>query len=134
MLKCLDDETREGRSYATSPQITTPVTIHSVDFGTLKIAVDDVSGTGVKIDFTLDYTFTWDDNRLAFSPCRMVIDSMLSSKGAEPSVHVESYWRPNLFIGTGEEPARRPWQPLPPVTATRFSGIGKPNSTNLSLS
>jgi hypothetical protein len=107
VLKCLEDEGLEGRSYGTSPKITTPVAIQSVDFGTLKIAVDDVSGTGVKVDFTLDYTFVWDDNRLAFSPCRMVIDTMLSSKGAEPSTHVENYWRPNLFIGTAEEPARR---------------------------
>ena len=70
--RCLLDEERAGNNYGTAPVAITPVALTNVNFDTFKIAVDDVTGTGVKIDFALGYVFTWDDPRLMYSPCREV--------------------------------------------------------------
>jgi len=100
------DEESEGRVYSTSPSALTEVNL-DFKFQRLKVAVDDVSGSGVKIDFGIEYSFTWTDERMATSPCRKVVDTMLSSKGSIESQHKQNYWRPVLGIKAGDEPARR---------------------------
>jgi hypothetical protein len=79
----------------------------SFTLGEFRISVDKVKGAGVQIEFTLAYNLTWNDTRLVTSPCRRVLDTMLSSVASTESKHANLYWRPKLALGTTEtEPAR----------------------------
>jgi len=92
-------------SSGTGP-VASPNVTGSFTFGEFRIAVDKVKGAGVQIEFTLTYSLTWNDNRLEKSPCRLVLDTMLSSVASTESKHANFYWRPKLVLGTETEPAR----------------------------
>ena len=114
ILACLTLELKQGRVYSSMPsdpfaptgQESKPLVTASFDIGEFRIGVDRLKGAGVQIDFNLKYNLSWRDDRMANSPCRVVLPAMLSSKGSEPSQNMESYWRPKLAIGTETEPAR----------------------------
>jgi hypothetical protein len=106
VARCLRDEEHEGRVYTSSPVALTEVNM-DFKFHQFKIAVDDVSGSGVKIDFAIEYSFVWTDARMSTSPCRQVIGNMLSSKGSTESEFLGRYWRPKMGLGTQDESARR---------------------------
>jgi len=114
ILACLTLELKQGRVYSSMPsdpfaptgQESKPLVTASFDIGEFRIGVDRLKGAGVQIDFNLKYNLSWRDDRMANSPCRVVLPAMLSSKGSEPSQHLATYWRPKLAIGTETEPAR----------------------------
>jgi len=108
---CMEKESALGSDYISMPRIarvgTAPLVTGSFALGEFRISVDKVKGSGVQIEFTLAYNLTWNDTRLETSPCRRVLDTMLSSVASTESKHANLYWRPKLALGTTEtEPAR----------------------------
>ena len=82
--KCLEDQIAQGNVYTSTPPdssgtASVPLVTGSFALGEFRISVDKVKGSGVQIEFTLAYNLTWNDTRLATSPCRRVLDTMLSS-------------------------------------------------------
>ena len=74
----------QGNVYTSTPPdssgtASVPLVTGSFTLGEFRISVDKVKGSGVQIEFTLAYNLTWNDTRLATSPCRRVFDTMLSA-------------------------------------------------------
>ena len=109
--ECLKKEAARGNDYTSMPPSGTgtasiPSVTGSFTLGEFRISVDRVKGAGVQIEFTLAYSLTWNDTRLLLSPCRRVLDTMLSSAASTESKYANLFWRPKLALGTETEPAR----------------------------
>jgi len=103
---CREEEDRLQNDYASSPVELPEVHIFKGDsetanfFGQFKIKTNTERGSGVLVSFNLDYKLEWNDTRLATSPCRLVVDTMLSSIGSSDSKYTDTYWRPTLEVST----------------------------------
>eukprot|EP00900_Chrysochromulina_parva_P022195 jgi/Chrpa1/4609/Chrysochromulina_OHIO_Genome00018962-RA len=109
--ECLKNQIAQGIDYISKPGSSGtgsgPLVTGSFTLGEFRISVDKVKGAGVQIEFILTYSLTWNDTRLLTSPCRKVLDTMLSSVASTESEHAKRFWRPKLVLGTTEtEPAR----------------------------
>lgn len=105
--ECLKKESALGNDYTSMPGSgSVPLVTGSFTMGELRISVDKVKGAGVQIEFPLTYSLTWNDTRLLLSPCRRVLDTMLSSAASAESKYANLFWRPKLALGTETEPAR----------------------------
>jgi len=109
--ECLKNQIAQGIDYISKPGSSgtgsDPLVTGSFTLGEFRISVDKVKGAGVQIEFILTYSLTWNDTRLLTSPCRKVLDTMLSSVASTESEHAKRFWRPKLVLGTTEtEPAR----------------------------